>query len=416
MERDAAIAALARELAGQGALAGLKVVDLSRVLAGPLCSMMLGDHGADVIKVEPPQGDDTRRWGPPFASTAEGAQGDASYYLGLNRNKRAIGLDLNQAEGRAVLMTLLEDADILIENFKSGTMEAWGLGYETDLAPRFPRLIHCRITGFGSNGPLAGLPGYDAVAQAMSGLMSVNGDVSTGPMRVGVPVADYSTAFHATIGILMALHERTRSGRGQLLDMALYDGGMALLHPHAPNYFLNGKRPELLGNTHPNVVPCDKFATRDGAVFLVGGNAGQLRRLGEVLDLPDLMNDPRFATNEARAANRVALTELLAERFLEREAIPVSIALLQAGVPVGPVLPIDVSLEAEHTRAREMVVEFGGYRGIGTPVKMSRTPAVMRRVPPRFGQDSVALLAEHGFDAAHIERLQASGVVPRKMR
>ena len=249
-----------------GALAGLKVIDLTRVLGGPYCTMILSDHGAEVIKVEPPQGDEVRDWGPPFLD------GDASYFIGINRNKRSIALDIGKPEGKAVLLRLLEGADVLIENFKPGSMEKWGLGYEKDLSPRFPGLIHCRISGFGGDGPLGGLPGYDAILQAMTGLMSVNGDPTTGPMRMGTAIVDMGTGLYSAVGILMALHERKQSGLGQYLDMTLYDCGMALLHPQAPNYFLNGKRPMPTGNPHPNLVPYDKYPTRTCEIFIASGN------------------------------------------------------------------------------------------------------------------------------------------------
>jgi len=225
-----------------GALAGIKVIDLSRVLGGPYCTQMLADHGAEVIKIEPPQGDETRTWGPPF-------QGDAaSYFIGINRNKRGVALDLSKPEGRDVVLRLLESADVLVENFKTGTLEKWGLGYHEVLAKRFPRLVHCRISGFGGDGPLGGLPGYDAILQAMTGLMSVNGDATTGPLRLGTAIVDMGTGLYSAIGIMMALHECTVSGSGQYLDMTLYDCGMALLHPQAANYFLNDKRPAGTGS------------------------------------------------------------------------------------------------------------------------------------------------------------------------
>jgi formyl-CoA transferase len=225
-----------------GALAGLRVVDLTRVLGGPYCTMVLSDHGAEVIKLEPPQGDEVRDWGPPFDSA-----GDASYFVGVNRNKRSVGLDLSKPAGKEVLLRLLEGADVLVENFKPGSMEKWGLGYEAVLSKRFPRLIHCRVSGFGGEGPLGGFPGYDAVLQAMVGLMSINGTENSGPTRLGTPIVDIATGLFSTIAILMALHEREKSGQGQYCDMTLHDCGMALLHPHAANYFLSDKRPKATG-------------------------------------------------------------------------------------------------------------------------------------------------------------------------
>ena len=223
--------ALARD---PGALAGLRVIDLTRVLGGPYCTMVLSDHGAEVIKLEPPQGDETREWGPPFDDA-----GDASYFLGINRNKKGVALDLAKSAGREVLLRLLADADVLIENFKPGSMERWGLGYEDVLSKRFPRLIHCRVSGFGADGPLGGFPGYDAILQAMVGLMSINGTETSGPTRLGNPIVDIATGLFSTIAILMALHEPEKSGRGQFCDMTLHDCGMALLHPHAANFFLS---------------------------------------------------------------------------------------------------------------------------------------------------------------------------------
>jgi len=254
-----------------GALSGIKVVDLTRVLGGPYCTMILSDHGADVIKVEPPQGDEVRDWGPPFH------EGDASYFIGVNRNKRAMAVDLREPDGQAIVLKMLEGADVLIENFKPGDMEKWGLGFHDVLSKRFPRLIHCRISGFGGDGPLGGLPGYDAILQAMTGLMSVNGDATTGPLRLGTAIVDMGTGLYSAIGILMALHERTVSGLGQYLDMTLYDCGMALLHPQAANFFLNGKQPAGTGNPHPNLVPYDKYPTRTCDIFIASGNNGQFR-------------------------------------------------------------------------------------------------------------------------------------------
>lgn len=399
-----------------GALHGLKIVDLSRVLAGPFCTMILADHGANVIKIEPPQGDDTRSWGPPFEEREEGELGDASYYLGLNRNKRAMSLDLAQPSGREVLLKLLEDADVLVENFKTGTMESWGLGYEQVLRSMFPKLVYCRVSGFGSEGPLGNLPGYDAILQAMTGLMAVNGDTSTGPMRMGIPVVDLATGLYSVIGILMALQERQRSDQGQFVDMTLYDCGMAMLHPHAANHFLDGKRPSLLGNSHPNIVPCDKFKAVGGEIFIAVGNERQFFKLVEILGRPELAADERFSTNRARSNNRDALTSILASCFAERDALETSIQLLRAGVPIGPVMPIDASIQAEHTVVRNMVIEQEGYRGIGTPIKLSRTPGALRRRPPSFGEHNREVLVEHGLTGSAVDSLESEGVVPCSRR
>jgi len=388
-----------------GALTGLKVIDLTRVLGGPYCTMILSDHGAEVIKVEPPQGDETRDWGPPFQD------GDASYFIGVNRNKRSVALDLGRPEGRAVLLRLLEGADVLIENFKPGGMEKWGLGYESALAPRFPQLIHCRVSGFGGEGPLGGLPGYDAVLQAMTGLMSINGNAASGPMRMGTPVVDLATGLYSTIGILMALHERARSGRGQFLDMTLHDCAMALLHPQAANFFLNGTRPMPLGNPHPNLAPYDKFRTRTGEIFIAIGNDGQFRKLCELMGRPEMAADPRFRHNADRLANRAALTAGLESVLAEQDGQVIADRLLRNGVPAGPVLAVDEAMAAPHTAARRMVTELEGYRGLGTPIKLSRTPGGTRRAPPRFAEHGAEVLAEHGYTEEEIAALTRDGVV-----
>jgi formyl-CoA transferase len=396
--------------ASVGAIAGLKVIDLTRVLGGPYCTMILSDHGANVIKIEPPQGDETRDWGPPFLD------GDASYFLGVNRNKRSIALDLGKPEGRAVLLRLLDGADVLVENFKPGSMEKWGLGYEADLAPRFPGLIHCRVSGFGAEGRLGGLPGYDAILQAMTGLMSINGDPSTGPLRMGTPVVDLATGLYSVIGILMALHERGRSGHGQFLDMTLYDCGMALLHPQAANYLLNGKRPMPMGNPHPNIAPYEKYRTKTCEIFIAIGNDAQFRRLVAAIGRPELGEDPRFLTNADRLANRPALVELLSAAFAEHDGHELTESLLRHGLPAGPVLAVDQALAAGQTVAREMLTELDGYRGLGTPIKLSRTPGGTRRKPPHFAEHAEQVLAEHGFGPDEIAALRRDGVVPDKRR
>ena len=393
-----------------GALAGLKVVDLTRVLGGPYCTMILSDHGAQVIKVEPPQGDEVRDWGPPFH------EGDASYFIGVNRNKRAMSVDLRKPEGQQIILKLLEDADILIENFKPGDMERWGLGYHEVLSKRFPRLIHCRVSGFGGDGPLGGLPGYDAILQAMTGLMSVNGDQTTGPMRLGTAIVDMGTGLYSAVGILMAVHERTTSGLGQYLDMTLYDCGMALLHPQAPNFFLNGKRPAGTGNPHPNLVPYDKYPTKTCDIFIASGNNGQFRKLCEILDRKEMADDPRFADNGQRNINRDALTALLREAFSGHDGNEIAIKLIRNGVPAGPVLPVDQSTAAAHTAHREMVTELDWSNGIGTPIQFSRTPGGTRRPPPKFGQNGDEILGELGYSETEIASLRANGVVHDKRK
>ncbi len=394
----------------KGALAGLKIIDLTRVLSGPYATQIFADHGADVIKIEPPQGDEVRDWGPPFHD------GDASYFIGLNRNKRSIGLDLGTSEGRDVLLRLLADADVLFENFKTGQMERFGLGYEEVLKERFPRLVYCRISGYGADGPLGGYPGYDAVVQAAAGWFSVNGDPESGPTRVGIPMIDMGTGLYATIAILMALVERARSGRGQFIDMTLYDCGVSLLHPYLANYLLSGKTPVLTGNKHPNIAPYDRYRTRTVDVFIGVGNNRQFRRLVDVLGRPDLADDPRFRDNGDRSVNRDELTRELETLMAAWDGEELCSRLLAAGVAAGPVNDIAQVMAHPHTRHRGMDARLDWYRGAGTPIKFSRTPGAIRTPPPRFGVHGREVLAEHGFSREEIEGLVQAGVLVEERR
>ncbi|HEY3813457.1 MAG TPA: CoA transferase [Caulobacteraceae bacterium] len=369
-----------------GALDGLKVIDLSRVLGGPYCTQILGDHGADVIKVEPPQGDETRTWGPPYSGDT------AAYFRAVNRNKRGVVLDLKQPAAREALLKLLEDADALVENFKPGTLEGWGLGYDV-LSARFPRLIHCCVSGFGADGPMGAMPGYDAAIQAVTGLMSVNGPREGGATRLGVPMVDMSSGLNAVIGILLALHERERSGKGQFVDIALFDCGLSILHPYSANYLASGKVPQRTGNGHPNISPYETFATCKGDLFLAVGNDGQFRKLCEVLGAPHLAKDARYLTNPERSVNRDALKADLEALFATHEAAILGETLIRAGVPCGPVLNVEEALAHPQTAHREMVLKDGDYTGVGAPVKLSRTPASLRRLPPRFGEHDAEILS-----------------------
>ncbi len=399
-----------------GAMTGVRVIDLSRVLGGPFCGQILGDHGADVIKVEPPQGDETRDWGPPFETGEDGEHVASSYFHGLNRSKRCIALDLATEAGRDVLFRLLETADVLLENFKSGTLEKWNIGYDDVLKKRFPRLIHCRVLGFGADGPLGGFPGYDAVVQVMTGLSSVNGNGQSGPVRMGVPVVDLATGMNAAIGIGMALFERERSGRGQSLEVTLYDSGIAMLFPHSANWLMSGRLPELTGNQHPNVVPYDLFETKTRPIFVAVGNNGQFRRAMKVLGKPELADDPRFADNAERNGNRDALTRELAGLTSAWTCDELSARLLEVGVPAGPLNDVGEVLTHPHTLHRDMVVERDGYRGVGVPVKFDRTPARVERRPAAFGADTEEVLGEAGYSKAEIADLLAAGTVLGKRR
>jgi crotonobetainyl-CoA:carnitine CoA-transferase CaiB-like acyl-CoA transferase len=391
--------------ASRGALEGLKVIDLSRVLGGPYCGQMLADHGAEVIKVEPPQGDETRLWGPPFDK-----EGISAYFAGINRNKRTIALDLSKPEGREVLMKLLETADVLIDNFKTGTMEKWGIGYADTLSKKFPRLVHARVSGFGADGPLGGFPGYDAMVQASAGLVSVNGSPEGGEVRIGVPVVDLSTGMNATIGIMMALYERNRSGKGQFVDATLYDSAIALHQPHAPNYFMADLKPKLVGNSHASLVPYSNFPTKTRNIVVGAGNDGQFRKLTQMLGKPELADDPRFKTNKERVAHRAELEAELRELLKDRDANEFSQELMKGGVPSAAVLEVPDVMEHPHTKHRGMVWEKDGWRNVGNPVKLSRTPPKVRTKPKKFGTDTKAVLAEAGYSAAEIEKLVASGI------
>src|SRR6266446_5137702 len=369
--------------AAPGAMTGLRVIDLTRVLGGPYCTQILADHGADVIKVEPPAGDEVRDWGPPFHDE------DAAYFVGINRNKRSIGLDLASEGGRAVLMKMLETADVLIENFKPGTLDKWGIGNDV-LRARFPKLVHCRISGFGGDGPRGGNPGYDAIIQAMTGMIAATGSPQSGPMRIGVPLVDISTGLFAAIGILMALSET----------------GLAIMHPHAANYFMHGKPPQLTGNEHPNLVPYAIFPTRTADIFIGVGNDGTFRKLCKEIGKPELGSDVRFARNKDRIANREALRAELAAVFSQHDAEPLCDRL-----PAGPVQAIDTALTNAHTVHRGDVIEKDWYKGVASPIRLERTKARLRNVPPKFSEHATDVLTEFGYSRGEIEALIAKGVV-----
>lgn len=391
----------------RGSLDGIRVLDLSRVLAGPLCTQMLADHGADVVKIEPPAGDDTRWLGPPFD-----ASGDAAYFSAVNRGKRAIGLDLAKPEGKAVLFHLLEQADVLVENFIPGTMKRWGLDFETKLSDRFPRLVYCSISGFGADGPLGALPGYDAVLQAICGLMSINGEPGSGATRIGVPIVDHLTGYTALSGILMALHERHRTGRGQAVEATLFDAALSLLVPHAANWLSSAQTPGLLGSAHPNIAPYDKFMCGDGEIFLGILNDGQFRRFCESVGRPELATDPRFINNSLRLAHRPALRARIEEALSACSRQVLCQRLMQCGVPAGPVNTVAEAFGQDHALHRKMVVEREGYRGVGLPIRLSRTPGAPSSTPPSYAQHTDEVMAEAGIPAREVAALRDSGVLP----
>lgn len=394
-----------------GALDGLKVVDLTRVVAGPLCTQILADHGAEVVKVEAPEGDETRRLGPPFD-----AEGDAAYFSGLNRNKRAIALDLGLPAGRQVLQRLIAEADVLIENFLPGTMKKWGLDYEADLSPRHPRLVYCSVTGFGADGPLGGRPGYDAVSQALCGIMSVNGFPETGPARLGIPVVDIATGMNATIAILLALAERQRSGRGQRAEVTLFDSALAMLHPHASNSFMGGAEPRLPGNAHVSISTYDTYQAADGKIFLGIVTEAQFRKFCALLGREDMPRDERFSSNMARLANRPAMHQAIEEMLCGHTVASLFERLMAAGIPAGVVRSIAQAINDPHALHRGMVVSQGDYRAINAAQTLARTPASLRTLPPTFARDTREVLRGAGYSNAEIDSFVASGVAPLKKR
>ncbi len=392
---------------GIGALAGLRVLDLSRVLAGPYTAQTLADHGAEVIKVEAPLGDETRGWGPPFDEDGE----SSAYYAGLNHSKDNICLDLRTDAGREVLAHLLRGADVVIENFKAGTMARWGFDYETVLAEENPRLVYCRVTGFGVDGPMGGLPGYDAVLQSFGGLMSVNGYPDGNPLRVGVPIVDIVASHMAVSGILLALRERDGSGRGQLVDITLLDSVISLLHPHASNWVSSGKVPQRTGDFHPSVVPYQVFAARDGDFFVSAANDRQFRSLVTALGVPELADDPRFVTNGVRSQNREELSGLLGERIAARNCDDLAAELDRAGVAASPVNTVDQALTAPQTVHRGLFLDTVDYRGLGVPIKLGRTATRTPRRAVSLGADTGSVLGAMGYSKEDIVVLKTGGAL-----
>ncbi|MCW3849053.1 CoA transferase [Sphingomonas sp. LB-2] len=392
-------------------LAGRKVLDLSRVLAGPWATMVLADLGAEVIKVENPKGgDDTRAWGPPYAGT------ESAYYLCANRNKRSIALDLSTAEGQEIVRALARDADVLVENYKLGGLDRFGLDYAS-IAAINPRIVYCSISGYGRTSPIAARPGYDYVIQAEGGLMSITGEVDGQPMKVGVAVADLFTGMAAAQAVLAGLIAADRDGVGQHIDLALYDCQLAMLANVGSAALVSGSEPKRFGNGHPTVVPYQVFDTSDGRVVIAAGNDRQFSALcGKLLGRPDLAADARFATNAGRVTNREALLAEIVPLIAARTTEWWLEGLREVGVPSGEVRGVGAALNAPEAVAREMVVTLphpsaGEVKIVASPLKLGGTPVVDPVAPPLLGQDTRAVLAGLGYDDAAIERMIATAVV-----
>lgn len=383
-----------------GALSGIRVLDLTRILAGPSCTQILGDLGADVIKIERPgSGDDTRRWGPPFAKTPDGEDTqESAYYLCANRNKRSVTVDMAKPEGVKILKELLKDCQILVENFKTGGLKKYGLDYES-LKDEFPGLIYCSITGFGQTGPYAPRPGYDYLAQGIGGFMSITGEPDGLPMKAGISIADIMTGMYSTVAVLASLHHRDVTGEGQHLDLCLLDSMVATMTFEASNYLNSGKLPTRLGNAHPNVVPYQVVPTKDGHIIIASGNEDQFKRFCEYAGTERWMDDPRFKTNSLRIQNRNELVPELFEVMQTKTSQEWLEGLESVGVPCGPVNTLDQVFDDPQIQARGMKATIphptaGEVHVPGSPIKMSKTPVKYRMAPPLIGQHTDEVLGE----------------------
>jgi crotonobetainyl-CoA:carnitine CoA-transferase CaiB-like acyl-CoA transferase len=395
---------------GAGALDGVRVLDLTRVLAGPLCTMWLGDMGADVIKVEQPgRGDDTRAWGPPFAGT------QSAYFLGVNRNKRSLTLDLRAPAGVRIVQRLAQRADVVVDNFKAGTIDHFGLG-ETFFAEQAPKAVRCTISGYGSTGPKAGMPGYDFILQAETGLMAITGETDGSAMKLGVAIVDICTGMMATISILGALHARERTGRGQRTEVCLHDTGLQMLANVAANHLVSGQPAGRYGNGHPNIVPYRTYVVADGELAVAVGNDAQFARFAAVVGHPEWAGDPRFARNRDRVEHRELIDGLIQHELATRTRAAWISAFADAGIPAGPINSVAEALSSEQVLARHMVAtvrhpEIDEVDLLGVPFRFAATPASIRRPPPLLGEHTNEVLAELGVTPAEIAGLRTDGVI-----
>lgn len=394
----------------KGALEGIRIIDVSRVLAGPFCSMILGDLGAEVIKIEHYKtGDETRSWGPPFVN------GESAYYLCANRNKQSITLNLKSEEGKEIFRKLVSSGDVVVQNFKSGTLEKMGLGYE-DLKELNPSLIMASITGFGTTGPYKDLPGYDYIIQAMSGLMSISGESDGSPMKVGVAIADVLTGLYTCIGILSALHHRTQTGEGQQIDISLMDCQVSSLINVASNYLCSGVTPGRLGNQHPNIVPYQVFSALDGELVVAVGNDEQFKRFSAAIGRPDLADMEEFIHNENRLENKSKLIAICEELLSKKTKKEWKQILDGAGIPNGPINSVKEMFDDPQIKAREMIVEMEhpsipNLKLTGSPIKLSKSPVKMRHHPPMQGEHTNKILEQIGYHPDEINKFRQNKII-----
>ncbi|MCQ6267347.1 CoA transferase [Fictibacillus sp. WQ 8-8] len=392
------------------ALEGIKIIDLSRVLAGPFCTMILGDLGAEIIKIEHHEsGDETRSWGPPFTS------GESAYYLCANRNKQSITLNLKSEKGKEIFTNLVSSGDVVVQNFKTGTLDKMGLGFE-QLKASNPKLIMASITGFGLNGPYKDLPGYDYIIQAMSGLMSITGETEGSPVKVGVAIADVLTGLYTCIGILTAVYHRERTGEGQEIDISLMDCQVSSLINVASNYLCSGVDPVRMGNQHPNIVPYQVFPAKDGELVVAVGNDNQFRRFTKILERPDLANMKEFSTNEARIRNKKQLITICEELLMMKTRKEWKEQFDREGIPSGPINTIKEMFENPQVKERDMVIEMDhpsvkNLRLTGSPLKLSKTPVTMRKYPPLYGEHTDSVLLQMGYSKEEIADFKLNKII-----
>jgi crotonobetainyl-CoA:carnitine CoA-transferase CaiB-like acyl-CoA transferase len=403
-----------------GPLSGITVIDLTRILAGPFCTQLLGDLGANVIKIERPgSGDDTRRFGPPYLHDEAGSNtGESAYFMSCNRNKRSVAIDISSSEGQVLLRRLIEKADVLIENFKVGNLARYGLGYD-DLKKDCPGLVYCSVTGFGQTGPYADRPGYDPLIQAMGGVMSVTGNPDGAPQKVGVPIADLMTGMYASVAITSALRSRELTKKGQYIDVSMLDTHVASLSNQAMNYLVSGKNPERLGNGHPNIVPYQTFETADGHVILTVGNDQQFQRFCEFANAPDLPQDIRFDTNANRVVNRDALIEIMVPLLAAKPSDHWLEGMEKLKIGCGPINNIDAVFSDPQVNDRDMVIKMphAALNGasvalVANPLRLSETAVSYRHPPPLLGEHTDEVLSEIlGTDEAEQKSLREAGVI-----